>query len=619
MRYRWLDQFVTGDIAVSRIYEAGTDEAPGGRSLSLRWHHQQAFDLRTSLTADVDYASSAKVVQRNTINPELSLATLRSNLNFRKQFDWGTVTLGGSRSQDLSNGSVSQTLPTLSFTPVGVNFGESVTWSPSVAFSSLRTLDQPTGGTLANTPIGGIPRADSLLLNSRSTTFSLETPLRIGNWNWQNSVAVADQISNARSEVTAVDSAHPGHSVTTDYGVDFSTTVDWTTSINLPALFPTSWKLQPSVGIANATSGTFLLKNRYTDGEFVNQGKRFTLGAQVSPTFFGFFPGVGPLARIRHSFSPIIRWTYAPAADVPAAYAHALDPSAAGSAKLRSDPLQTLSLGLSQNFEGKFRPDPGDTTSDPTKAPKLKLLSLQTSDLQYDLEQAQQPGRTGWLTQTVSNTFTSDLLPGFSLQTVHDLWRGTAGVDTAQFDPFLQTVSARFSLSGRTIADILALLTGMPTSHPGPSAAPPTQNSAGAPPLGPPVGDGPSTSPAFNPSALGASVPRHEVSASISYDEQRLRTLTPLSVSTPGIGQSVSLTLGFSPSDNWAVSWQTEYNLTTSQFGEHVVRLERDLHRWRATFNFVKAPNGNFAFNFYISLLDQPDIKFDYQQQTLQN
>jgi len=33
----------------------------------------------------------------------------------------------------------------------------------------------------------------------------------------------------------------------------------------------------------------------------------------------------------------------------------------------------------------------------------------------------------------------------------------------------------------------------------------------------------------------------------------------------------------------------------------------------------VKSPNGNFAFTFFVSLLDQPDIKFNYEQQTLQN
>jgi hypothetical protein len=31
----------------------------------------------------------------------------------------------------------------------------------------------------------------------------------------------------------------------------------------------------------------------------------------------------------------------------------------------------------------------------------------------------------------------------------------------------------------------------------------------------------------------------------------------------------------------------------------------------------VKAPNGNVAFNFFVSLLDQPEIKFQYDQRSV--
>ena len=83
--------------------------------------------------------------------------------------------------------------------------------------------------------------------------------------------------------------------------------------------------------------------------------------------------------------------------------------------------------------------------------------------------------------------------------------------------------------------------------------------------------------------------------------------------------RQLRLDTGFSPTPHWQVSWSSTYDLATRQFGYHYVRLERDLHRWHASFAFSKAPNGNFAFNFYISLIDQPDIKFDYDQQTFLN
>ena len=48
------------------------------------------------------------------------------------------------------------------------------------------------------------------------------------------------------------------------------------------------------------------------------------------------------------------------------------------------------------------------------------------------------------------------------------------------------------------------------------------------------------------------------------------------------------------------------------------MRLERVLHEWRAGFNFLRAPNGNFAFYFSVYLSDLPDIKFDYNQTSIE-
>jgi hypothetical protein len=107
---------------------------------------------------------------------------------------------------------------------------------------------------------------------------------------------------------------------------------------------------------------------------------------------------------------------------------------------------------------------------------------------------------------------------------------------------------------------------------------------------------------------------------SVGYDERRLRPLvgdtTPGPIAT-GSSRTVNLSMGFSPSQNWALSWTTLYDFTNNQFGQHILQLDRDLRRWRARFSFLKSPNGNFAFNFNIVLLDQSDIKFQYDQQSV--
>jgi len=104
--------------------------------------------------------------------------------------------------------------------------------------------------------------------------------------------------------------------------------------------------------------------------------------------------------------------------------------------------------------------------------------------------------------------------------------------------------------------------------------------------------------------------------AAISYNDSRVRPSDAVLTTQPP-NRTLGLGIAFSPTPGWSVSWDTQYNLTTKEFGQHVLRLERDLRRWRATFGFMKSPNGNFQFDFYVSLLDQQDIKFQYGQQTV--
>ncbi|MDH5644230.1 MAG: hypothetical protein OEY63_08515, partial [Gemmatimonadota bacterium] len=68
---------------------------------------------------------------------------------------------------------------------------------------------------------------------------------------------------------------------------------------------------------------------------------------------------------------------------------------------------------------------------------------------------------------------------------------------------------------------------------------------------------------------------------------------------------------------NWGLSWQTDYNFTTGEVGQNTIQFDRNLHRWKATFAFVRAPNGNFFFSFMVNLIDQPEIRFDYDQSSV--
>jgi hypothetical protein len=488
--------------------------------------------------------------------------------------------------------------------------GSNITWSPGLSLTNNTSSKTPLPSLVQLLP-GGLADTIAQTGSNRVTAFNFDTPLRFGAFNWQNSIRVNDERSTVRDSVQfRVDdpcTADPSDSllVTQFFNGDFSTGIDWDTGINLPILFRGSWKLQPAVGVANTTTGPFALRNRNTGGDFVRQGKRFRFSASASPTLFAFLPGFGFASRIRHSVSPSISWNYSPAADVPLEFARALV-QPGQPIQLRSDATQTLTVGLSQTFEAKAKTRPGDSLG--VEARKFRVLSINTSSLTYDFEQAKKPSRTGWVTDALTNSFLSDLLPQFTLSITHDLWRGQVGTDTAKFAPFLSNVSASFAVSENTLRAIGSIF-GL-----GGKGGPRRESEV---PSSYVVDAGRRRGNSFyNTGQVPFAGSGRGFSANFNYSLSRTRPI-------PGVAQrqdqqNLGFSTNFSPTPFWTLSWSSQYNITGGQFESQVVRLERQLHDWRAGFNFVRNANGNFAFYFSIYLMDLPDLKFDYNQTTFE-
>lgn len=612
LQYNVRNRFMGGTFAYSRQSQNG-----GGSANNLRWDHRQQFSLSTSLNFSLNYVSNNAVVVRNAINPLLNTQQITSSLNLSKRFRWGTLTVGGNRRQSLTDSSLTQQFPALTLTPRPVDLGPNVTWSPTLSLTNDEARRQPLPPVFVFGANGAVDTV-AQLGSSRVTAFNFDTPLRFGQFSWRNNVTVIDQTQTQRQVVTFrtpdLSTPDPNDSITVNqvFGSNFSTNLNWDTGINLPILFRRTWKIQPVLGVTNSLAGQpFAIRNRNTAGGFVFQGKRIQLSLNASPTLFAFLPGFLPgVTRVRHSLSPLITFNYAPAATVSDAFARAIS-QPGQPLTVRSDPQQTLSVGLSQVLEGKLRPPKGDTLG--VNARKLRLISITTSPVSYDFEQAKHPGRTGWATQTVTNSVLSDLLPGFNLTLTHDLWRGPVGFDTTHFDPFLQNVSAGFSVSSGTVASLLRAvgIGGGGPSRAGPEEPIPTFPGADDPLRAARPGSFGSTDQLALNRGRG-------FTATFNYSLSRTRPSPNLVLTTPLTRSNLNFSTAFSPTAFWSVAWAAQYNITDKKFESQTVRLERDLHEWRAAFNFVRNANGNVAFFFSIFLTDLPELKFDFQRSTFE-
>ncbi|HEX7023901.1 MAG TPA: twin-arginine translocase subunit TatC [Gemmatimonadales bacterium] len=611
-QYQIRNRFMSGGVQYSAQKESG-----GLTSHRIAWQHRQNFNVSTSLNLAVQYATNPSIVSRNAFDTRVSTGQIGSQANFTKRFAWGNISLGGSGQQSINDGSIQLTAPSFTISPKPLDLGSNVTWSPGLSITNQNNFKSPLGVLLVPNTQGGV---DSVPLTGRTrvTSYSLDTPIRLWTFNWQNSVRVVDGDSTGRYASTFripnLDTPAENDSVTVTRFRQggFTTALDWETGFSLPILFRSTWKLVPSVGIANSGPGPFAIRNITTGGQMVTQGKRFRFGLSIAPTFYGFFPGFAGMAQIRHSISPSLSYNYSPAGKVPEAFARAV--AAPGQAlRLTTLATQGLSLGLSQNFEAKGKPSPGDTTG--TSARKFRLLSINTSPLGFDLEQAKEPGRTGWTTQQLSNTFASDLVPGFTLNVSHDLWEGPVGYTTTKFKPFLQSVATSFAITGNTFRSLGALF-GL-ARRPPPGSRPP--GGQPQPYAGMPLpGDFRRNSLLQPAQSLGRGGRPFQSNITFNLSRSRGGTDSQGNPVAPVSQSSIGLSTTFSPTRFWGVSWTTQYNATLKQFESQGIQLTRDLHEWRAAFNFQKSPNGNFAFYFSVFLSDLPALKFDYNQTTIQ-
>jgi hypothetical protein len=389
-------------------------------------------------------------------------------------------------------------------------------------------------------------------------------------------------------------------------------TISWRTSVGYQQRLIGSTAITPSINL----DGSFFRSSK-TGLKYVSLPTRLSTSASLNADVYGFFPGVGPLERIRHKFSPAFNWAYSPAVKPSPELEELGIPAAA------SEERHQISVIFSQTFEAKLKPRsreaegepaepeeagegeaPPDTTGaqQEQQARKLTLLAIRTSALAYDLV-------TGKLvTGQISNSLTSDVLRGLTLRLDHDLFQEREG--GRSFDPFLTQLNLGFSIGDRTVAGLFGETSGGLRSDPGivPSTREFDEDELG---MLPGEGEEPQAGVREREEEEGA---RRPWSLNVNYSLVRQRPPLDPEAPEPRNSQTIRANLGFSPTQNWTMSWRTTYDLRGTEFVDHTLSLRRDLHRWSATFEFWQAANGNFVFNFRINHNDLRDIKFDYRQ-----
>jgi hypothetical protein len=666
MRYNWLERYLGGYFAVSQTTQ-GTS-----RNTAVSLEHHEDFSRNSKLRASLNYSSNTILQRQTTVNPYSVLSTIRSTFNYDHTMGPAHFTLGGTRTQYPGRTQVEQGFPTLSVSTSPINLASWLTWTPNVSYSSTQTLgiDQVSsvGFLLPKVTGSGLDTLvtdSSLKRSSYASNLSFDTPLQISGYNLGDHFTITSQRQDF-PQLENVTDLNSGVVTPRVYATTYSTELDWTPSFTLPPLARNNFNLTPSLTLNNVDGGAFALRNHRTGGVWVHQKKRPTFGLSASPTLFGLFGGFGPFTRIRHSISPTMSYSYAPAADPGDAYLvargytrHSADGTNNG--YLGGLAQNAISFGLSTNIEAKRRTV---NDSNPEAGEKIKLATINFTSLGYDFERASATHSRirGLTSQNFGYSVRSDLLPGFDASVNYSLFEGNTLSDSARFKPHRDNISASFQFSNTANPfAIFSRLFGqaVPESAPSGAAAPeaPADNRYAQQIASQPVAGRASHNAAFLPTItkgwqasfnFTAATPRpvtgtnviafdptvrcaylNSPATRLQYDQcvidQQLHPTTPNAITSGVIGSaiysvpnttSLSSQLSFNITEHWAASVNNSYDFELKQFASQVVSLQRDLHDWRAIFAFTQAPNGAFAFNFLISLKAEPDLKFDYHKAT---
>jgi hypothetical protein len=578
-RYNVIDRFLRGRFSASY-----TAQRNGTRNAAFSVGHEQAFNQNRRVSANLNWVQNTTIQRQNQFNPSAVLATIQSQLNFQDQFGPASFSIGGTRKQYPGRPQVDQDFPNVNVSTRTISIGENVDWTPTLSLSNSQSfrIDQGTQFNYVYRPNRetGAPDSVALRPSRRNSQLRFETPLKIFDFNWQNSFAFTEEVQDfPQTRVIYRDVNDTTTREVRVFNQTFLSSIDWNTSFNLPRFFQGTWNVSPTLNLANVDQGGLFVRTERTGGRWVRQSKRASVGLSSAPTLYAFPRGFGPVERFRHSINPVISYSYSPTAQVSDDYLRAIGRSRQG--YLGALVQNRVALQLSTNLEAKMRvraptaerPGPADgAPGNPAGAPgggaasdstgadapalaasggtdaaarsaaggsanaegrKVRVLTMNFSSLNYDFARADSVGksffnRSGFTDPTFSINARSDLLPGLDFRTSYSLFLGDPASDSAQFKPFRTDVGVTFSLDQNSaIFGTIARLFGRRID---PAASADTPGS-GVEPGGSPAGDAFFNRQAVASQAAGTAAraaafdaPTQGWQANVTYNASRQRT-----------------------------------------------------------------------------------------------
>jgi hypothetical protein len=630
VQYRWLRRFLDGSLALRRYWRA-----EGGTELTLSTRHAWEVSERTSFRMSANYASSSNFVSQNSFNPQELTRSINSQGGLNQRFDWGNLSVSANRRQYLTDDRVEMTLPDLSLSLKTVTLFP----APAATASPFNNITWSGGGSVRRASRSFAPdagRFDDGTLDGRvNSSLSLGRLSIGGNLSYREASTLGvprDSLPFFPGQVAergmrafqTIEGRVAAQEAETGERVDIAqSTLDWSSSVSFQQNLVGSTTLTPRVTFSGSAMRADT--SRYAQN-FLSAPGRVAFGAALKSDIYGFFPGFGGFERVRHKLSPSFTYDWSPEVEP-----NEVQVEVFGARTLQ--PNSVLTLSLNQTFEAKRRMQ-GDTaaaaTTDSVAGDGLRrletgqvvnLLSLNTSAISYDFVEADSSGfLAGFRTTRLTNTISSDYLRGMQVSMAHDLFDdapgdpGEGGQPERRFAPHLSQLNFGFTLNSRSsLVRWLGIGGGGGPAAAQPRGALPEEGGLGSEEDLEGVSDEASIIPGGSrraaPRGPGGG-PAGAWSANLSYSLTRPR-------SGENVNEMVQARFTLQPTEKWQMTWRTGYDLQRSQFTDHIIRLTRDLHRWQANFDFLQTATGNWSFRFEVTLLDNEDLRFDYQQRNV--